>query len=181
MKSKAPLMLMEQMIMLLVFAVAAALCIQGFVKSADISDLSKARDMAVIEAQNTAEAVRNGSEEDYFIEKGALFTEEGGTINYDKNWNPVYAEEFADSHYDYENPLHIDFYLQLSYTESGFDNLISADIAVYTIDGKLLFSIPASRQVADGASDADNLLHKADAKDEGSEAALSLGEVSADE
>ena len=37
MRSKAPLLLMEQMVMLLVFALAAALCVQAFVKSDAIS------------------------------------------------------------------------------------------------------------------------------------------------
>ena len=41
MKSKAPLMLMEQMIMLLVFALAAALCLQAFVKSEQLSSRSE--------------------------------------------------------------------------------------------------------------------------------------------
>ena len=44
MKSKAPLMLMEQMIMLLVFALAAALCLQAFVKSEQLSSRSENRD-----------------------------------------------------------------------------------------------------------------------------------------
>ena len=33
MRSKAPLVMMEQMVMLLVFALAAALCLQAFVRS----------------------------------------------------------------------------------------------------------------------------------------------------
>ena len=37
MKSRAPLALMEQMVMLLVFALAAALCLQAFVRSDNIS------------------------------------------------------------------------------------------------------------------------------------------------
>ena len=37
MRSKAPLLLMEQMVMLLVFALAAALCLQAFVKSDGLS------------------------------------------------------------------------------------------------------------------------------------------------
>lgn len=32
MRSKAPLVMMEQMVMLLVFALAAALCLQAFVR-----------------------------------------------------------------------------------------------------------------------------------------------------
>ena len=55
MKSKAPLSLMEQLIMLLVFALAAALCLQVFVLSAQISRRCKATDHAVTAAQNAAE------------------------------------------------------------------------------------------------------------------------------
>ena len=37
MRSKAPLVMMEQMIMLLVFALAAVLCLQAFTTSREIS------------------------------------------------------------------------------------------------------------------------------------------------
>ncbi len=37
MKSKAPLVLMEQIIMLLVFALAAAICLQAFIKADALS------------------------------------------------------------------------------------------------------------------------------------------------
>ena len=43
MKSKAPLILMEQMAILLVFALAAALCLQAFVKSDSLSSRSRDR------------------------------------------------------------------------------------------------------------------------------------------
>ena len=38
MRSKAPLVMIEQMIMLLVFALAAVLCLQAFTTSKDISE-----------------------------------------------------------------------------------------------------------------------------------------------
>ena len=47
MRSKAPLLLMEQMVMLAVFALAAALCLQAFVKSDGLSGDSQDRDRAV--------------------------------------------------------------------------------------------------------------------------------------
>ena len=50
MRSKAPLILMEQMVMLLVFALAAALCLQAFVKSDALSSRGEARDRALLEA-----------------------------------------------------------------------------------------------------------------------------------
>ncbi|MCI9425675.1 MAG: hypothetical protein HFF30_08945, partial [Flavonifractor sp.] len=51
MRSKAPLVMMEQMVMLLVFALAAALCLQAFVRSDAQSKHSEARDRAVLQAQ----------------------------------------------------------------------------------------------------------------------------------
>ena len=44
MRSKAPLVMMEQMVMLLVFALAAALCLQAFVKSDQLSQQGEVRD-----------------------------------------------------------------------------------------------------------------------------------------
>ena len=64
MKSKAPLMLMEQMVMLLVFALAAALCLQAFVKADEISRRAEARDRAVILCQTVAEEIKAVGEVD---------------------------------------------------------------------------------------------------------------------
>lgn len=58
MRSKMPLVLMEQMIMLLVFAFSAALCLQAFARSDLLSERSRARDEAATLVQNAAEAVR---------------------------------------------------------------------------------------------------------------------------
>ena len=57
MRSKAPLAMMEQMVMLLVFALAAALCLQAFVKSDQLSKGMEARDQAVTLCQNAAEII----------------------------------------------------------------------------------------------------------------------------
>ena len=59
MKHKPPLILMEQMVMLLVFALAAALCLQAFVKSDGLSKDSEVRDQAVTLCQNAAETLRH--------------------------------------------------------------------------------------------------------------------------
>lgn len=56
MKSKAPLVMMEQMVMILVFALAAALCLQAFVLSDSLSEKARQRDMAVLLCENAAEA-----------------------------------------------------------------------------------------------------------------------------
>ena len=93
MRSKAPLLLMEQMVMLLVFALAAALCLQAFVKSDSISLDSEARDRAAVLCQNAAETIRwfggdivsaEAAEAlGYHYDKGSIYQE------FDENWNPV--------------------------------------------------------------------------------------------
>ncbi len=92
MKSKAPLLLMEQMVMLLVFALAAALCLQAFVKSDGLSGGSEDRDRAVTQCQSAAEAVRH-SRGDLEKTAGLLgLSYPGGdgdslSLGYDKDWN----------------------------------------------------------------------------------------------
>ena len=54
-RSKAPLALMEQIIMIFVFALAAAVCLQAFVYSDTLSKKGEQRDLAVIRAQKLAE------------------------------------------------------------------------------------------------------------------------------
>ena len=58
MKGKASLLLMEQLVMILVFALAAALCLQVFVKAGEISEETARRDQAVILARNGAEVLK---------------------------------------------------------------------------------------------------------------------------
>lgn len=93
MRSKAPLALMEQMVMLLVFALAATLCLQAFSKSDEISKRVEARDRAVTLCQSVAEVIRNDGGEPtdalsdaaqklgYQYDQGLLWVE------YDENWN----------------------------------------------------------------------------------------------
>lgn len=93
MRSKAPLLLMEQMVMLLVFALAAAICLQAFVKSDGLSGASEDRDRAVTLCQTAAETVRwyggdivskEAAEElGYHYDKGVMYQE------FDENWDPV--------------------------------------------------------------------------------------------
>lgn len=61
MRSKASLMLMEQLIMVLVFALAAAACLGVFVKADGVSKETTLRDRAVVLAQNGAEVMKSCS------------------------------------------------------------------------------------------------------------------------
>ncbi|RKI63982.1 hypothetical protein D7V91_16925 [bacterium 1xD42-67] len=98
MRSKAPLILMEQMVMLLVFALAAALCLQAFVKSDTLSARSEARDRAVTLCQSAAEIIRsNGSNFNTSAEQLGLEFGQGSTMfrYYDESWEPVPGLEGA--------------------------------------------------------------------------------------
>lgn len=55
-------MLMEQLIMILVFALAAALCLQVFAKADTIARQTACRDEAVQMAQNAAELLKHTGE-----------------------------------------------------------------------------------------------------------------------
>ena len=59
MRSKSPLALMEQLVMVLVFALAAALCVQAFVLADGRSQQTVDRDHALLEAQNVAETLKS--------------------------------------------------------------------------------------------------------------------------
>ncbi len=90
--SKPPLILMEQMVMVLVFALAAALCLQAFVKSDNISKKSEQRDHALLCAQNAMEVVRacRGDMNEAAELLGAQYPgEDKLMIDYDTDWNPA--------------------------------------------------------------------------------------------
>lgn len=90
MRSKAPLAMMEQMIMLLVFALAAALCLQAFVKSDAISTQNEARDRAVLVCQTAAETLRStGGDFARTAELLGVSVYDNGSLmaDYDEDWN----------------------------------------------------------------------------------------------
>lgn len=92
MKSKAPLVLMEQMVMLAVFALAAAICLQAFVKSDQISRRGGDRDRAVLLCQSAAEVVRAcGGNFNEAAELLDLEFGQGSTMYryYDESWEPL--------------------------------------------------------------------------------------------
>ena len=94
MKSKAPLAMMEQMVMLLVFALSAALCLQAFVKSDEMSKGMEARDRAMTLCQSTAEALQSTKGDFSWVESQlcaegsatAGHTEDALLILYDEDW-----------------------------------------------------------------------------------------------
>lgn len=102
MREKAPLLLMEQLLMVLVFALAAAVCVQAFVLSDRLSKDSEALDHAVVAAENAAEAWKH-AEGDLTL----LLQAEGGQLSQglwwqllDEDWK--ITEETADACYTVE-------------------------------------------------------------------------------
>ena len=95
MKSKAPLSLMEQLIMLLVFSLAAALCLQVFVLSSQMSRRCDARNQAEIRIQNAAEILKASQGDLSQCESvlGGSVREEGWEIYYDAKWKETSAEQ----------------------------------------------------------------------------------------
>ncbi len=88
MRSKAPLALMEQVIMVLVFALAAALCLRCFVWADQRSRRDEARDRALIKAQNMAEIVKSaGGDLDAAARRcGGEYEGANWVLSFDENW-----------------------------------------------------------------------------------------------
>ena len=63
MRSKTPLVLMEQLIMVLVFAFAAAICLQVFSYAEGVSQRNEALAEAALLAQSTAEEIKSSGGE----------------------------------------------------------------------------------------------------------------------
>lgn len=88
MKNKTPLVLMEQLVMVLVFALAAALCLRAFALSDQISRENERRSQAAHVAQNAAETLKACGGD--FAQAAALLgggeTADGWSVCYDEAW-----------------------------------------------------------------------------------------------
>lgn len=123
MKNKAPLQMIEFVIMLLVFSALSALCLRAFSYANGISTKTALRDEAIIEAQNIAELLS--------YHKG------------DFSAASIDAVVLSDGHWQIE---HENFTLDIIVTEHG-----SPLLAFYTITatddcGEILAVIPVSWQ-----------------------------------
>ena len=86
MRSKSPLTLMEQLVMILVFALAAALCLQIFVFADQSSARNEKIDRAVLACQNAAETIKATNLEDAAQLLGGTFSDGVLSVRYDENW-----------------------------------------------------------------------------------------------
>lgn len=89
MRSKAPLALIEQAVMLMVFALAAVLCLKAFVWADLRSAANAEEDRALLQAQSAAETLKScrGDCPAAIEIMGGTWDETCWSIRYDENWN----------------------------------------------------------------------------------------------
>jgi hypothetical protein len=136
MRSKAPLALMEQLVMILVFALAAALCVQVFVLADQTSRRHEEQDRALIEAQNAAEMLKcvHGDFEEAARRYGGTWNGLMWGWSLDETWTAA----------DGESPLA--YHVLVTPGESDVPLLGTAEIAVYTAEGEILAALPVAWQ-----------------------------------
>ena len=95
MRSKTPLALMEQLVMVLVFALAAAICLQVFALSDRLSRKHEAVSQAALQSQNTAELLKSsGSAWEQVLEERAWEKKEDvWYLAYDEDWQTAAEED----------------------------------------------------------------------------------------
>ena len=126
MKNKAPLALMEQLVMLLVFALAAALCLQIYALSGKISRRCEARSFAATAAQNVAETVKhNRGDLSPFTGDAAA---EQALIGFDEQWRET-------------APENADYLILVTLEETDVAGLGKATVAARAAAGEDLFAI----------------------------------------
>ena len=105
-RSKAPLALMEQIIMIFVFALAAAVCLQAFVYSDTLSKKGEQRDLAVTRAQKLAEYCK--AEQGNLDEVSRIFPatrkEDGLSVRYPEEKMRMYLRVIQSDEY-YEKAI----------------------------------------------------------------------------
>ncbi|MBO5175988.1 MAG: hypothetical protein J6K04_13485 [Lachnospiraceae bacterium] len=134
MKSKAPLVMMEQIVMVLIFALAAALCLQTFVLSGKISKNTEELNRASIEAQNAAETLKAVGLGSYLLDKNAVSVKGGYQIALDEAWNHS------------SDPGKAAYYLLICPENHDSDFFWKAELVVARKDGTELFRIPVAGQ-----------------------------------
>ena len=138
MKNKGVLVLIEQAVMLLVFALAAVLCLRAFVWSDMTSKEISARDGALIQAQNAAEVLKH-SAGDFCVAAGQM----GGSWD-GETWVVLY-----DEHWNVTDDMHT-YTLRAASAPGGTEYLGRAVLAVYQDETELTVLEVCWQEVTDG-------------------------------
>lgn len=138
MRSKTPLVLMEQVIMLAVFALAAVLCLRAFLWAEACSDQCDRRDQALVQAQSAAEVLKSCGGD--FLSAAETWggdgDESGWSIRFDRNWQQTDGEGI--------------YLLQVSPVESEWNYLGLARVEVFRSGTRLAALDVAWQEVAYG-------------------------------
>ena len=140
MRSRTPLVLMEQLMMVLVFALAAALCLQCFALAHRLSGEDAARDRAIAVVQNAAEVLKAcGSDCSAAAQQlYGVGDQDNGCVCYDADWKVT--DPGADAVYR----------LELERLPQVQEGLGQAEVRVVKIGdaSDVLFSVTAAWQEA---------------------------------
>ncbi len=140
MKNKAALTMIELVLMLSVFAAAAALCMGALMWAGETSERCSDRDQALLQAQNAAQVLKScGGDLDKAAELfGGANTPEGWIVHYNGDWEQ--AEENGK------------YVLVVRHGESGSDLLGLANIRVLCGESCLVEIKAAWQEVKMGES-----------------------------
>lgn len=151
MRSKAPLALMEQLVMVLVFALSAAFCLRIFVMSDRISRDNEAAARAVVLAQNMAEALKGSSDWEQML-SGQKWQKAGECwqMEYDEDWRPVKADT-AEFGMEVDEEYRLRYRMEVWEEDTQQVGLCRVLIRVMDMNRKagedsVLFQIPAAWQ-----------------------------------
>ncbi len=134
MKNKSTLVLIEQTVMVLVFALAAVVCMRVFAVSERLSREYDVTDRAVLTAQNAAELIKTNGINGFADRMGAAQTGENTwVVSYDKDWNVT------------EN-MPAEFVTEAAYAEEEGGFLFRGEVTVRSKDGTELFRLPVAGQ-----------------------------------
>lgn len=125
MKSRSTLVLTEIILMVLVFFVSAALCVNAFVKADALEKKSEIRDRALFEMQNVIETLKNSTDGVYTSPDSAVI------MNFDGG----------------------DFYIKITFEESGYSDLWSAEITAFDSFDSPLSTLLAAGRIGGEASE----------------------------
>lgn len=132
MRSKTSLTLLEQIVMLLVFALAASLCLKAFLWADQTSARSAAKDQAVILAQSAAERLKHARGDVSQAAEGGFWEGQTWLVGYDEQWNTTHQEAV--------------YYLSLEPRQTDVPYLETANVRVTDARGEVLFAIPVAWQ-----------------------------------
>lgn len=135
MKNKAPLVLMEQLVMVLVFALAAALCVQAFVLADKQSRQMEVQSRALQETQNVVETLKSCGGDYHETARLCQGVWDGTTLQifYSQDWQPEQGESAV-------------YTLTVAPEKSEYELLGRAEATLSDRDGTLLCTLSAAWQ-----------------------------------